>query len=151
MEEFFFDPSRSLQPFRTQQPKERRTQNQFSGGSRFRYRHRACVERFFRFDLLASNFEIGIPAIVEKRTKGTIVSPWPPSTNAFTSRTEQSKASAKNVRKRAESRTPAMPITRCAWKLAGFSRNVHHSVQRIGHDDQHAVRRKLYDSVRSHF
>ena len=53
-----------------------------------------------------------MPAQVEYRGSGTIVSPWPPSTNAVTFSTETFNASARKHRMRAESRTPAMPITR---------------------------------------
>ena len=57
-----------------------------------------------------------MPAQVEKRGSGTIVSPCPPSTNAVTFSTETSSASARKQRMRAESSTPAMPITRCFGK-----------------------------------
>ena len=52
-----------------------------------------------------------MPATVEYSTIGTIVSPWPPSTKAVTSCTETPNSSARKVRKRAESSTPAMPTT----------------------------------------
>src|SRR5438093_485291 len=47
---------------------------------------------------------------------GTIVSPWPPRTIAWMSRTDTSSASDRNVRYRAVSSTPAMPITRSRGK-----------------------------------
>jgi hypothetical protein len=53
----------------------------------------------------------GIPATVEYSITGTIVSPWPPSTNAVTSCTETPNSSARKWRKRALSSTPAMPTT----------------------------------------
>ena len=42
-----------------------------------------------------------------------MVSPCPPSTNAVTFSTETSSSWAMNVRNRAESSTPAIPMTRC--------------------------------------
>src|SRR5438128_2670951 len=45
-----------------------------------------------------------------------MVSPWPPRTKAVTFSTETSSSWAMNVRNRAESRTPAIPITRCLGK-----------------------------------
>jgi hypothetical protein len=54
----------------------------------------------------------GMPATVENRGRGTIVSPWPPSTNACVFSTETPRASAMNQRMRAESSTPAIPNTR---------------------------------------
>jgi hypothetical protein len=42
-----------------------------------------------------------------------MVSPWPPSTKAWVFSTETSSSMAMKARKRAESRTPAMPMTRC--------------------------------------
>ncbi len=74
---------------------------------------------------------IGIPATVEYRDSGTIVSPCPPSTNAVTFSTETFSSCAMNVRNRAESSTPAIPITRsrgnpaclnavCAIASSGF-------------------------------
>ncbi len=54
----------------------------------------------------------GMPATVEYRGSGTIVSPCPPSTNAVTSSTDTCSSIAMKVRMRAESSTPAMPITR---------------------------------------
>ena len=50
-----------------------------------------------------------MPATVEKRGIGTMVSPWPPSTKAETSSTETFSSSARKWRKRALSSTPAMP------------------------------------------
>ena len=43
---------------------------------------------------------------------GTIVSPWPPSTNAWMFSTDTFSSIAMNARMRAESSTPAMPMTR---------------------------------------
>ena len=54
----------------------------------------------------------GMPATVESRGSGTIVSPWPPSTKAWMFSTETLSSIAMNVRMRAESSTPAMPTTR---------------------------------------
>src|SRR5215831_17342342 len=45
-----------------------------------------------------------------------MVSPWPPSTKAVTFSTETLSSWAMKVRKRAESSTPAMPITRWGGK-----------------------------------
>ncbi len=59
---------------------------------------------------------IGTPATVEYRDSGTIVSPWPPSTNAWVSSTETPSSPAMNIRKRAESSTPAIPRTRSRGK-----------------------------------
>ena len=59
---------------------------------------------------------IGMPATVEYRGSGTIVSPWPPSTNAWMFSTETFSSIAMNVRMRAESSTPAMPMTRSRGK-----------------------------------
>jgi hypothetical protein len=83
----------------------------------------------------------GIPATVEYLGRGTIVSPWPPSTKAVTFSTETLSASAMNQRMRAESSTPAMPMTRsfgrpecfiATWHIAssGFETTI-----RIGFDE----------------
>ena len=64
---------------------------------------------------------MGIPATVERRGNGTIVSPWPPSTNAWTFSTDTFSSAAINARMRAESSTPAMPITRSRGKPLSFS------------------------------
>ena len=45
-----------------------------------------------------------------------MVSPWPPSTKALVSATETPSSSAMKLRKRAESRTPAIPSTRSRGK-----------------------------------
>jgi len=45
-----------------------------------------------------------------------MVSPWPPSTNALVFSTETPSSMAMNARMRAESRTPAIPNTRCLGK-----------------------------------
>ena len=58
----------------------------------------------------------GIPATVERRGTGTIVSPCPPSTNAETSDDETPRSWAMKVRNRPLSRTPAMPMTRSRGK-----------------------------------
>ena len=58
-----------------------------------------------------------MPATVDSRGSGTIVSPWPPSTKHVTSPPTRSAPSATNVRMRAESSTPAMPITRSRGNL----------------------------------
>ena len=63
---------------------------------------------------------MGMPLTVEKRGSGTIVSPWPPSTMACTFSMETSRASQMNVRMRAESSTPAMPITRSRGNFASL-------------------------------
>ena len=62
----------------------------------------------------------GIPETVVYETSGTIVSPCPPSTMAWMSSTETSIASARNVRYRAVSSTPAMPRTRSRGKPLAF-------------------------------
>ena len=64
-----------------------------------------------------SNSVIGTPATVEKRGSGTIVSPWPPSTKHEMSAGDTFSSSAMNVRMRAESSTPAMPMTRSRGNL----------------------------------
>ena len=53
-----------------------------------------------------------MPATVENRGSGTMVSPWPPSTNAWMFSTDTLSSIAMKVRMRAESSTPAMPTTR---------------------------------------
>ena len=53
-----------------------------------------------------------MPATLLRRTTGTMVSPWPPMTTAVTFSTETFSSCAMKVRKRAESSTPAMPMTR---------------------------------------
>ena len=58
-----------------------------------------------------------MPATVEKRGSGTMVSPWPPSTKAETFSTETFSSIAMKVRMRAESSTPAMPMTRSRGNL----------------------------------
>ena len=64
---------------------------------------------------------IGIPATVERRGNGTIVSPWPPSTNAWTFSTDTFSSAAINARMRAESSTPAIPMTRSRGNPLSFS------------------------------
>ena len=56
-----------------------------------------------------------VPTVV-KRGRGVIVSPWPPSSIALMSRIETPSSILRNVRKRAVSSTPAMPITRSDGK-----------------------------------
>ena len=58
-----------------------------------------------------------MPATVESRGSGTIVSPWPPSTKQVTSAGDTFSSIATKVRMRAESRTPAMPMTRSRGNL----------------------------------
>ena len=65
-----------------------------------------------------------MPATVEYSTIGTIVSPWPPSTNAVTSSTETLNSSARKWRNRALSSTPAMPTTMWCGSPEN-SRNAH--------------------------
>ena len=55
---------------------------------------------------------MGMPATVEYRGSGTMVSPWPPRTKAVTFSTDTLSSCAMKVRKRAESRMPAIPMTR---------------------------------------
>src|SRR6266540_2610058 len=57
-----------------------------------------------------------MPETVVYEIRGTIVSPWPPSTIAWISSTETSRASARKARYRAVSRIPAIPITRSRGK-----------------------------------
>ena len=57
-----------------------------------------------------------MPATVEYRVSGTMVSPWPPSTKPVTSSTETLNSCARNRRNRALSNTPAMPTTRLAGR-----------------------------------
>ena len=87
----------------------------------------------------------GMPATVEKRGIGTIVSPWPPSTKAETSSTETFISSARKWRKRALSSTPAMPMTLLCgrpqnWRSAqtiassGLVMQIDERVRRIGLD-----------------
>ena len=72
------------------------------------------------------------------------MSPWPPSTKAWVSSTDTPSSSAMNVRKRAESSTPAMPRTRSRGKPEAPQRDVAHRVERVGDDDQDRVRRVLH-------
>ncbi|MCZ7588508.1 MAG: hypothetical protein M5U27_06550 [Gaiella sp.] len=58
----------------------------------------------------------GTPPTVVADTTGTIWSPWPPSTIAWTSFTEEPVSQAMNAEKRAVSRIPAMPTTRSLGK-----------------------------------
>ena len=69
------------------------------------------------------------------------MSPWPPRTNAWTSSTETPSSIAMNVRNRAESRTPAMPMTRSRGKPEACHRDVAHRVERVGDDDDDRVGR----------
>jgi hypothetical protein len=64
-----------------------------------------------------SSSVIGMPATVEYRGSGTIVSPWPPSTNEWTFSTDTFSSMATNVLMRAESSTPAMPMMRSRGNL----------------------------------
>ena len=57
-----------------------------------------------------------MPPTFVAETTGTIWSPWPPRTTAVTSLTDTSSSCAMNVEKRAVSRMPAMPTTRCFLK-----------------------------------
>ena len=66
----------------------------------------------------ATSFVSGTPPTAVALTTGTIWSPWPPSTIAVTSLTDAPVSHAMNVRKRAVSRIPAMPKTRCFGKPA---------------------------------
>ena len=61
----------------------------------------------------ATSLRSGIPPTVVALTTGTIWSPWPPSTIAVTSLTDEPVFHAINVEKRAVSRMPAIPNTRC--------------------------------------
>ena len=54
-----------------------------------------------------------MPPTVVYLGSGTIESPWPPSTIAWMSAPDTPSSIARNARKRAESRMPAMPSTRC--------------------------------------
>src|ERR1039457_1969548 len=54
---------------------------------------------------------------VDKRTTGTMVSPWPPITTAVTFSTDTLSSCAMKVRKRALSRMPAIPMTRFLLNL----------------------------------
>ena len=58
----------------------------------------------------------GTPPTFVADTTGTIWSPWPPRTTAVTSFTDTSSSCAMKVEKRAVSRIPAMPTTRCFLK-----------------------------------
>ena len=58
----------------------------------------------------------GTPPTVVAETTGTIWSPWPPSTIACTSFTDEPVSQAMNAEKRAVSRMPAMPTTRSFGK-----------------------------------
>ena len=62
----------------------------------------------------------GTPPTVVAETTGTIWSPWPPSTIACTSLTEEPVCQAMNVGKRAVSRMPAIPKTRSFGKPETF-------------------------------
>jgi hypothetical protein len=67
-----------------------------------------------------------MPLTFVNRVIGTIVSPWPPSTSALMFVTETPIASPRNVRKRAVSNTPAMPIIRFFGRPVTF-----HAAQHI--------------------
>jgi len=66
---------------------------------------------------MASSFSLdknslnGAPPMVADRKSGTMSSPWPPRTSAWTSPGEQPTASATKHLKRAVSSTPAIPTT----------------------------------------
>ena len=62
-----------------------------------------------------------MPDTLLKRTNGTIVSPWPPSTIAVTLSIETFNSWATKVRNRAVSRMPAIPMTRFFAKPETFS------------------------------
>ena len=86
-----------------------------------------------------------MPATVEYRGSGTMVSPWPPSTNAVTFSTDTLSSRAMNVRKRAESRTPAMPTTRLCGKPGLLPRELHHRVEGVRDEHQDGVLRARGD------
>ena len=80
-----------------------------------------------------------------------MVSPCPPSTNAVTFSTLTFSSAAMKVRKRAESSTPAMPMTRSRLKPGLAIGSLRHGVERIRHDDEDGLRRlrnDLCDHVR---
>ena len=62
----------------------------------------------------------GTPPTVVAETTETIWSPWPPSTIACTSFTDEPVSQAMNVRRRAVSRIPAWPNTRSFGKPETF-------------------------------
>ncbi len=78
---------------------------------------RAVLAQIRSIVALSIRSVIGMPATVEYRGSGTIVSPWPPSTNAWTFSTDTPSSFAMKERMRAESRTPAMPMTRSRGNL----------------------------------
>jgi hypothetical protein len=69
-----------------------------------------------RIFALESSSVSGTPPTLVAETTGTIWSPCPPSTIAVTSFTETSSSCAIKTEKRAVSRIPAMPTTRCLRK-----------------------------------
>ena len=84
----------------------------------------------------------GTPPTVVAETTGTIWSPWPPSTIACTSFTDEPVSHEMNVEKRAVSRMPAMPKTRsfgqpetffATWHIAssGFETTIEDRVRAL--------------------
>ena len=61
-----------------------------------------------------------MPPTVVAETTGTIWSPWPPSTIAVTSLTDEPVSQAMKVEKRAVSRIPAIPKTRSLGQPEAF-------------------------------
>ena len=81
----------------------------------------------------------GVPSIVARPGSGTIVSPWEPSVIASTSRAARTpQRSARKKRRRAESRSPAMPTTRSAREAGDAPGEVRHLVERVRHHDEDA-------------
>ena len=70
---------------------------------------RSTIFEIFPFVVSCSS---GTPPTVVAETTGTIWSPWPPSTIAWTSFTDEPVSQAMNAENRAVSRIPAMPTTR---------------------------------------
>ena len=89
----------------------------------------------------------GMPATVEKRGIGTMVSPWPPSTKAETSSTRdihffgQEMTEARAVE---HARHAHHFVVRHARK---FAQRPHHGVERIGDADDESVGRMGPDAV----
>ena len=82
----------------------------------------------------------GLPLTVACRGRATIASPWEPSVIASTPVVDTPSSSAMKYRRRAESRTPAMPTTRSRREPGLLRGEERHLVQRVRHDDQDRVR-----------
>ena len=72
-----------------------------------------------------------------------MVSPWPPSTTAVTFSTETSVPAAMNVRKRARIEHAGHADHSVLGELRNHQAVLRHGVQRVGHDNDECIGRKL--------